>query len=575
MKCKLINSEIKSNYGTELLKERGVSNVQDFLNPSECLIQEPSDLDNVDEGINLIKKVYNNGGRFLVVVDSDCDGYTSAAIIYLYLKDKYKNINIDYVLHSGKQHGLQDHITKLLNENIIYDLVILPDSSSNDAEYHEQLKDINLPCLVIDHHIIESELSSNATIINNQTSKKYKNKALTGAGVVWQFCRRFDKLDNTNYADNYIDLAALGIVGDMGSMLEIENQAIVQNGLNKIRNFGFKTFCEKQDYSMSGEINPTTVAFYIVPLINAMIRVGTMEGKVKLFEAFIRGSDKIESQKRGAKGELDYLAAESARECTNARSRQNKIVDSAISSIEIRIHKYNLLENKILFIKLEEEDDFPSEINGLVAMKLSKKFKRPTIVARLNDYGEIKGSARGLDNCEVNDFKEFLAESGCFEWALGHANAFGACILNDKLSLFHKYANNVLKDTDFDENIYEVNFIRNSSDKDISAIVYDISRFENYFGAQNPTPLIYIKNIRINKNDVQVIGKDGSTVKFEKNGITYIKFHAKELIEDLEEYDEMSIEVVGKMNLNEFRGNKTPQIFIENYEIKEDNLLDF
>mgnify|MGYP003416379716 FL=1 len=34
-------------------------------------------------------------------------------------------------------------------------------------------------------------------------------------------------------------------------------------------------------------MNPISVAFYIVPLVNAMIRVGTMDEKRRLFEAFI------------------------------------------------------------------------------------------------------------------------------------------------------------------------------------------------------------------------------------------------------------------------------------------------
>ena len=34
-------------------------------------------------------------------------------------------------------------------------------------------------------------------------------------------------------------------------------------------------------------------------------------------------------------------------------------------------------------------------------------------------------------------------------------------------------------------------------------------------------------------------------------------------------YDEIKMEVVGKANLNEWGGRVTPQIMIENYEIKD------
>lgn len=573
MKCKLINNDIKSNYGIELFKQRGVTNIEDFLRPTDKNIQSPEFLDNMRAGVDLIKKTYQNNERILIVVDSDVDGFTSASIIYLYLKDKYGNsIDIDYVLHEGKQHGLQDFIDELLLEDVRYGLVICPDSSSNDLEYHNQLKDINLPCLVLDHHLTDVRLSSNAVIINNQLSERYKNKALTGAGIVWQFCRYFDMIDDTTYANKYIDLAALGIVADMGSMLEVENQAIVQKGFANVTNFCFRAFCDKQDFSMGGKITPITVAFYIVPLMNAMIRVGAMEEKVRLFESFIDGSKKIPSQKRGAKGELEYQAIESARECANARTKQNKIIEVATGRIEIKIHKYDLLENKILFVRLDEDDDFPAELNGLVAMQLSKKFKKPTIVARLNNSGEIKGSLRGLDNSELTNFKSFLTNSGYFEWAMGHEGAAGCCILDKNLFEFHNWANNQLRDVDFGENVFDVNFIRYASDQDIANIIEDLSKYNNYWGQQNKEPYIYIKNINITNGDIQIMGKTKDTVKFEKFGITYIKFHAKQLIEDLEIYPEMQIKVIGRANLNEWGGKLIPQLFIEAYEIKDGSL---
>jgi single-stranded-DNA-specific exonuclease len=72
---------------------------------------------------------------------------------------------------------------------------------------------------------------------------------------------------------------------------------------------------------MNNVVTPMSVAFYIVPMMNAMIRVGTMEEKQRLFRALIDGHEKIPCNKRGAKGTLEEAAVESLRECTNARSR--------------------------------------------------------------------------------------------------------------------------------------------------------------------------------------------------------------------------------------------------------------
>ena len=574
MQYKLVNENFKNNYGERLLQARGVENVELFLNPDSSCVQSPSDLNNIEAGAELLYNVMMKKGKILLVVDSDCDGFTSAAIIYQYIKDLVSDICIKYLLHEGKQHGLEDHLNSILESGDNYDLIILPDSSSNDIDYHEQLKDINLPCLVLDHHLTDVPISSNAIVINNQLSPNYKNKELTGAGVVYQFCKYLDKKLNVNHADKYMDLAALGIIGDMGGMLSLENRYIAVNGLKNVNNFFFKSILDKQSFSTKGKVNPITVAFYVVPLINAMIRVGTMEEKKRLFEAFYDGTKKIPSGKRGAKGTLEYAAVESVRECTNARNRQNKTLDDAVFSLENKVHKYGLLENKILFVRLDDEDDFPAVLNGLCAMKLAAKFKKPTIVARLNKEGYVRGSARAVSNSPLPNLKTFFTESGYFEYAMGHEGAHGISISNKNLTDFHNWANAELANVDFGEGTYDVNFVRAAADKDIEALVFDLAKYENTWGQQNPEALIYIHDLNVTRNDWQAIGKDGATLKITKFGICYMKFFAKDMIAQLEQMDEIKINLVGKANMNEWNSMRTPQIFIEAYEM-EDNTLGF
>ena len=574
MKVKLVNENFRDNYGIKLLQSKGIQDVDKYINPTKECLQNPIDLNNIEDGAKLLKTAIEKEWNILLIIDSDNDGFTSAAIIYQYIKKLNNNINIKYLLHSGKQHGLEDHIDYVLECSDEIDMIILPDSSSNDFIYHEQLKEKNIPCLILDHHITDEEISSNAIIINNQLSQNYKNKELTGAGITWQFCRFCDNYFNVNFSKELIDLAAWGIVGDIGSLLEIENRYIIKNGLENINNYFFKVLIEKQSYSMGGEITPITVAFYIVPLINAMIRVGTMEEKERLFMAFIDGHQMVPCNKRGAKGTFEEVAIESARECTNARTRQNKIKDETVQKLEMKIHKNGLLDNKVLFVRLEEDDQFPAVLNGLVAMQLSAKFKKPTIVARLNNEGYDRGSMRGLNQSELVSFKDFLEQSGYFEYVSGHDNAAGASIRDKDLADFHKYANEALKDIDFGENVYEVNFIRTAAEKDISNIIFDLDQYRYLYGQNIDEPLIYISDINLTKNDIQIIGKNADTVKFEKFGITYIKFHAKDLINELGMYNEMRVELVGRPNVNEWMGNYTPQIMIEDLEVF-DSALDF
>ena len=584
MKTKLVNKDIRKDYTNELLMERGLSpeELQYFLNvPDDSYLEDPTLLDNIDRAWTIFvpMMVASKDETIAVVVDSDVDGFTSAAIFIQYLRKFNKEVNIVPILHKGKGHGLSDTYEDVLNTYPSY--VVLPDAGSNDYEYMVKLVmemggDIIPRFLVLDHHIVEpdTKFCDCAAIVNNQLSPNYQNKDLCGAGVTWQFCRYIDRCQGTNYADEFIDLAALGLISDMMSMLSLENRYIVHTGLNNINNYFFKALCEKQSFSMGGKINPISVAFYITPLINAMIRAGAEDEKQRCFQAFIDGHALVESHKRGAKGTFEEVAIESARECTNARAKQNRILDKAVEQLEIKIAKHDLLENKILFVRLEEDDQFPPELNGLVAVKLSAKYKKPTIVARLNNEGEIKGSSRGLNESELTSFKNFMDNSGYFTFTAGHDNACGIGILDKNLAAFHEYANKELADVDFGESWYEVNFERIAADNDIEDLIVDIANHDDLWGQQNNEPLIHIKDINITKNDIQIMGRNSDTVKIEKFGIAYMKFHAKDMIEELGKYNIIKLEVVGRANVNYWGGYATPQIFISNYQI-EDGTLGF
>ena len=570
MKVKQVNGEITHDYLEGLLKARGVEDVHRFLNPTREDIQSWRDLENIEEGVSVIYNTLFSNRPYALIVDSDTDGYTSSAILYQYLKELNPNKEIDYFIHTGKQHGLEDTYNYLNEKD--YDVVLIPDAASNDIEYMEMFPDITF--LVLDHHELDREVSFNCVLINNQVSSEYRNKFLSGAGVTWQFCRALDNHYNVQLADNYIDLAALGICSDMMSALEIENQAIWKYGFEKPINHFFKTLCNKQAYSMNGEITPTTVAFYITPLINAMIRMGTQDEKERMFISFIDGTRLVPSNKRGEKGVMVEVATESARECTNAKAHQKKTQEQVSEKLEIKIAKHDLLSNQILFIRLDDDDVFPSELNGLIAMTLSQKYKRPTIVARLNEEGLIRGSARGLDNSGLTSFKNYLTSTNLFEYAQGHDQAFGISIPAANLEKFHSIANEELKGMNFTERYYDVNFTRRAVDSDIVTMISDLYEGRHLWSQGNKEPLIYVTDLNITKADIQIMGSRKDTVKIVKNGVAYMKFFATDMIKELEKYNEIKMSVIGTANVNWFAGNCTPQIFIQNYEI-DDNKFGF
>lgn len=283
----------------------------------------------MEEGYQLYKKHLENGSRIRVYVDCDVDGFTSAAVFInyfnKYLKEKYPDVEFTYHIPEGKEHGLRSVMDELVNERIC-DLIVLPDSSSNDYNEHQILSDMGYDILVLDHHDAD-QYSSFATVINNQLSNDYENKAASGVGIVYKFLQFFDAMEGIGGngiegANDFIDLVALGEISDMMNMNTPENRLICAAGLSMISNELFKAIIKKQCYSMfgiyeadwsdsyysNGEVTQIKVAFYVTPLINALIRVGTQKDKEMLFRGFIDGETMIESTKRGAKGEMETVA---------------------------------------------------------------------------------------------------------------------------------------------------------------------------------------------------------------------------------------------------------------------------
>lgn len=194
-------------------------------------------------------------------------------------------------------------------------------------------------------------------------------------------------------------------------------------------------------------------------------------------------------------------------------------------------------------------------------------------MARLNNEGYVRGSARGLNDSELKSFKDFLNVSGLFEYTSGHDQAFGLSIHVNDMSALHSYANKTLKDINLDEEYYEVNFKFYSMDDSIKDVIYEIGNNLHLFGQKVPEPLVNVESINLKSSDINIIGSKKDTLKFEKNGITYIKFRAKDLIDELSDYkDEIQIDVVGRCNINRWMGREAPQIMIKACEIREGKL---
>lgn len=55
MQVELVNKDIQEDYGKELLRERGVEDVDLFINPGSDCLEDWQNLENIDKGIELIR----------------------------------------------------------------------------------------------------------------------------------------------------------------------------------------------------------------------------------------------------------------------------------------------------------------------------------------------------------------------------------------------------------------------------------------------------------------------------------------------------------------------------------------
>ena len=591
MKYQLIKPvNLKYSAIEQILTNRGIKHedIKHYLNTTDNDIYSPLELGEkvLKEGVAVLLKAIYNNTKTLIIVDSDCDGFTSSAVLINFLYDhfpRYTLSKVEWLVHSGKQHGLKDCKDIILEKD--YSLVICPDSSSNNFEEHKMLNEKGIDVLVLDHHKAD-HISENAIVINNQLSD-YPNKQLSGVGIVWQFCRYIDLIMKTNYAEDYVDLVALGLMADMMSMTSFETRHLITKGFKNenIQNPFIVYIADRNSYSLGKNITPMGSAFYIAPFVNAIARSGTLEEKHIVFKSMLKfeASKKIPSTKRGHKeGEEEPLVLQAIRTAANVKNRQTKAQDVGMTLLEDKIEKKHLLDHKVLLFLLKP-GEINSNIAGLIANKFMSKYQRPCcILTQVEDENKIfyQGSARGYEKGGVANFKNLCESAPGVEFAEGHPNAFGLSLYlgqkgydeevwGESILLFLDYTDEVLKFMS-SEPIYLVDYIYEGNQVKAENIL-DIASLDDLWGKDMEEPLVAVKGLTITKDMITLMSPDKKpTLKITlPNNISLIKFNSSQ-----EEYEKLfsedgyvAIDLVGKCNKNEWQGYVNPQIFIEDYEI--------
>lgn len=539
MKYKLIGSNNIFSPMETILENRGIT--KDLFEANESNIIPLDKIDNINEGVELLVNHFENNSNVLLVVDSDTDGNTSAAVLYRYLKSEYPNSNLKYVIHNGKEHGLSKDIT--VDEDV--NLVILADASSNDFEQHKELKARGTDVLVIDHHECDLGYSENAIVINNQLSKEYSNKSISGVGMVYKFLKALDGYLFNDKADYYLDLVALGNVADVMNLKSKETRYLVNKGIKNINNSFIKALMKVNEYDLDKKYNYEKIGWVIAPKINGTIRSGTMEEKTKMFEAFI--SDNYE------------FCLEVADMCKKIKAKQDREVKSSLGKIEKKL-KFKKIDKCII---LDTEDLLSSNHRGLVAGKLADKYGVPILFYSTTnkEKNTIGGSFRGSNISQK--LRTDLLNSNITTMAQGHEQAGGFELNRDDVQKLEDYLNLLYKDKEITlSKEYEVDF-ELESDEIEEWIVDELASYENEFGNGIDIPLLAINNIQLSEYDFSI---NKTNITFNSNFVKFIKkFVTKIIKEDFASRDNIKLNIIGKCTLDTY--NNKGQIEIVDLEI--------
>lgn len=515
----------------------GITNIEEYL--SAQVVEPLNHYDNIYKMAQTIIDAINQNKYFYLIHDSDNDGAFACAVQYIYLKRCRPNLNIKVLIHNRnpKAHGLQDDeiMGKLIQEasgiegvNSKEGLLWISDAGSNNTDECKILSELGYTCCISDHHTFSQD-NPYAIIVNNQYSKNVSNKQLSGCGVTFKVCQAIDELNKTTYARDLISFVHLTNISDSCEFTHPEQHTFRYWGLQNIHP-NLQPFIDAFNYQ--GGLDNKSFSFGEVSRINAVIRVGTLQEKQKLFLALACGQN----------------TEEAIEICKKCKTNQDKTRDELL--------KNNLtlvLDSHIMVFKIDVE----TPLTGLIANRLMSKYNKPIFL--VHDFGdEVSGSCRSLV-----ELKTLCRNSGLM-WAEGHECSCGVGWSKENEQQIYDWIASLT--------LSEPNIATLGSWTTKSIPKYLFSEFganTSLYGQGMKEPLVHIHSITVNQGDIREMGANGRTFKLSKDGIDFMWFMVSN--EDKKKLlnTPYELELVGTMGVNEWNGRRTPQIIVEKYEISD------
>ncbi|NMF03227.1 single-stranded-DNA-specific exonuclease RecJ [Clostridium beijerinckii] len=546
--------------------------IRSYINPDFDKFHEAREMKDLEKSVDILHEKIKSQNKIRIVGDYDVDGVISIYILYSALKRC--NANVDYEIPDRIKdgYGINMNIIRQAKEDGV-DTILTCDNGISAIDQIKYAKELGITVIVTDHHdipFVEKEnnvrefisLSADAVVNPKQSECNYKFKQLCGAGVAFKLVEVLYNAFNIDKKECYkfIEFLAIATVCDVVDLVD-ENRIFVKKGLeliNSTTNLGLQELireCELTEKTLS----VYHLGFIIGPCINASGRLDSAKRGLKLLL-----SDDEEEAVRLAK-ELVKLNEE----------RKDMTMKGVEAAVEI-IKKSGMINDKVFVIYIP---DIHESLAGIIAGRIKEKYNVPTLVITKAEHG-VKGSGRSIE--EYNMFEELIKCKDLLEKFGGHPMAAGFSLKEENIDEFRRRLNEntILKDEDLLRKV-TIDSVLPLDDINYD-VINDLERLEP-FGKSNSKPLFAEKNINLlratilgkNRNVLKLKLKTklnkaldaiyfGDIEKFEEEvGNKYGNEELQKLYNG--EYNHVNLDLVFYPSINEYNGNTTIQIVVQNY----------
>ena len=512
-----------------ILENRGIKDVEHFLNPREEDLLPLDSLMRIDDARQIVENGLDNNKNFGIHWDVDTDGVSSGTIMTRYLRNYTDRVS-SYI-NTGKAHGLIEQDLEQFNG---VDILIVVDSLDKDTSQYEELHNRGIQIIVLDHHAIDHNVDYDKFVTLVSSQRNYDNPSLSGAGVVWKFCKYLDEYFMNDYSDEYVDLAACGILADVCDVSESnkENRYIVNEGWKNIKNKAIKKIVG------SYEFNSKAILFSVAPLINACCRIGRNNIAMQLFL-----SDE-NKEVLALKKQLE--------ECKEIQANElERILPSVYKDFDSQ-------NGEVLYTFIDTEYG----IGGVIGNKCLEIYNKPMFILK-DCKDKYCGSMRSVG------YGDFMALCNSTGLAIlhGHEQASGIEIDTDKFDAFISMVNQQLtnmKQTTSDE----IDVDCKINIEDITRTLVDKVKEINKISGAGFKPITF-KVVNIDEYGIGSFKQGKHLVITPTDNIQLIEWNTKVDYDELEDDALMNepIEVIGELDSGFFARKYMLKVIISDLKV--------